>query len=102
VAQWAPSVVTASESVSTFRRPRGRSAAELVEEQAGHPDVRSEYLTPIRFRGRILGVLNLESPHQDAFDEESRGVFDAIAAQVAGAVLGILLLRIVAERRASA
>ena len=53
---------------------------------AGHPDVRSEYLTPIRFRGRILGVLNLESPHEDAFDAEARGVFDAIAAQVAGSI----------------
>jgi len=52
----------------------------------GHPDVRSEYLTPIRFRGRILGVLNLESPRVDDFDVQARGVFDAIAAQVAGSI----------------
>jgi diguanylate cyclase (GGDEF)-like protein len=52
----------------------------------GHADVRSEYLTPIRFRGRILGVLNLESPRTGAFDVEARGVFDAIAAQVAGSI----------------
>jgi diguanylate cyclase (GGDEF)-like protein len=52
----------------------------------GHPDVRSEYLTPIRFRGRILGVLNLESPRADAFDVQARYVFDAIAAQVAGSI----------------
>ena len=52
----------------------------------GHADVRSEYLTPIRYRGRILGVLNLESVRPAAFSEYDCAVFDAIAAQVAGSI----------------
>jgi diguanylate cyclase (GGDEF)-like protein len=52
----------------------------------GHPDVRAEYITPIRYRGRILGVLNLESCRADAFGEEERAAFDAIALQVAGSI----------------
>jgi len=53
---------------------------------AGHPEVRAEYITPIRYRGRILGVLNLESLRSDAFGEHDRAVFDAIASQVAGSI----------------
>jgi diguanylate cyclase (GGDEF)-like protein len=53
---------------------------------AGHPDVRAEYITPIRHRGRILGVLNIESLRPDAFGEYDRAVLDAIAAQVAGSI----------------
>ena len=52
----------------------------------GHPEVRAEYITPIRYRGRILGVLNLESLRSDAFGAHARTVFDAIAAQVAGSI----------------
>jgi diguanylate cyclase (GGDEF)-like protein len=52
----------------------------------GHPEVRAEYITPIRYRGRILGVLNLESLRSDAFGEHERAVIDAIAAQVAGSI----------------
>jgi len=53
---------------------------------AGHPDVRSEYITPIRYRGRILGVLNVESLRVDAFGEYDRAALDAIAVQVAGSI----------------
>jgi diguanylate cyclase (GGDEF)-like protein len=52
----------------------------------GNPDVRSEYLVPIRHRGVLLGVLNLESTHVDFFTPEACAVFDAIALQVAGAI----------------
>lgn len=52
----------------------------------GNPLVRSEYITPIRFRGRILGVLNLESTHTDTFTPAARLVFDRVADQVAGAI----------------
>ena len=53
---------------------------------AGNPDVRSEYLVPIRHRGRVLGVLNLESTRADLFTPQVRAVFDAVAVQVAGAI----------------
>jgi diguanylate cyclase (GGDEF)-like protein len=52
----------------------------------GNPEVRSEYITPIRYRGRILGVLNLESRRTDAFTADERTAFDAIALQVAGSI----------------
>jgi diguanylate cyclase (GGDEF)-like protein len=52
----------------------------------GNPEVRSEYITPIRFRGRILGILNLESNLENAFSPASRIVFDRVADQIAGAI----------------
>ncbi len=52
----------------------------------GHHSVRSEYLVPIRHRGHQLGVLNLESTERDFFSPEACAVFDAVAAQVGGAI----------------
>jgi diguanylate cyclase (GGDEF)-like protein len=52
----------------------------------GHPNVHSEYLVPIRHRRRMLGVLNLESTEQGFFIAPVRVLFDAVAAQIAGAI----------------
>ena len=65
---------------------------------AGNSAVASEYLVPIRHRERLHGVLNIESTHADFFTNEARAVFDAIAAQVAGA---IHLARVVGELEAA-
>ena len=65
---------------------------------AGNSAVRSEYLVPIRHRERLHGVLNIESTDADFFTAEARAVFDAIAAQVAGA---IHLARVVGELEAA-
>ena len=54
----------------------------------------SEYLVPIRHRGRLHGVLNIESTQSDFFTPEACEVFDAIASQVAGT---IHLARVVRE-----
>jgi diguanylate cyclase (GGDEF)-like protein len=59
----------------------------------GNRDVSSEYLVPIRHRGRMHGVLNLESTRRDFFTPEVCAVFDAIAEQVAGAIHATRLLR---------
>lgn len=61
---------------------------------AGNPDVRSEYLVPIRHRSRLHGVLNLESTQTDFFTPDVCAVFDAVARQIAGAVH---LARVVGE-----
>jgi diguanylate cyclase (GGDEF)-like protein len=53
---------------------------------AGNPDVRSEYITPLRFRGQVFGVLNLESSHHNAFSPWICSIFDRVAGQVAGAI----------------
>lgn len=60
---------------------------------SGHPDVRSEYVTPIRFRDRILGVLILESTIESGFTAASCAIFDRIADQVAGAIRFAGLMR---------
>lgn len=65
---------------------------------AGNPEVKSEYLVPIRHRDRLHGVLNLESTRAGFFTPEVRATFDAIAAQVAGAVH---LARVVSELEAA-
>ncbi len=67
--------------------------AQLVLDPQKDPDyvpgndaVESEYMVPIRYRDRILGVLNLESTRRDTFTPSARRVFDSLADQVAGAI----------------
>lgn len=52
----------------------------------GNTGVMSEYIVPIIHRGRLHGVLNLESTRADFFTPEVCAAFDAVAAQVAGAI----------------
>lgn len=68
-------------------------ASQLIADVKKDPDyvpgnslVRSEYLVPIRHRGRLHGVLNLESTSRNFFSASVRAAFDAIAIQIAGAV----------------
>ena len=53
---------------------------------AGNPEVRSEYLVPIRHRERLHGVLNIECTRAEFLDPEACAVFDAVADVVAGAI----------------
>jgi PAS domain S-box-containing protein len=48
----------------------------------GHPQVRSELVIPVRAAGEVIGVLNLESRHLNAFDEEEMAFYTAIAGQL--------------------
>jgi diguanylate cyclase (GGDEF)-like protein len=52
----------------------------------GNPEVRSEYLVPIRHRERMHGVLNIECTRPEFLDAEACAVFDAVADVVAGAI----------------
>ncbi|MEO8802161.1 MAG: diguanylate cyclase [Rudaea sp.] len=52
----------------------------------GNPAVRCEYVVPIRFRRRLLGLIDMESASLESFSEENRSMLDALAAQVAGAI----------------
>ncbi len=52
----------------------------------GNDSVESEYMVPIRYRDRILGVLNLESTRRDTFAPTARRIFDSLADQIAGAI----------------
>jgi diguanylate cyclase (GGDEF)-like protein len=52
----------------------------------GNPDVICEYVLPIRFEDRLLGLIDMESASAESFSEENRVMLDALAAQVAGAI----------------
>ena len=51
-----------------------------------NPRTVSELVVPIRFRGDVVGVLNLESAVRDVFTPANVLAFEAFAAQVAGAI----------------
>jgi len=55
------------------------------------PGVRSEFVVPISYRDRILGVLNLESMQLDGFPSFAQRAFIGIADQIAGAIYGARL-----------
>lgn len=74
----------------------GRS--ELVRDVADDPDYRSvspevkaEYVSPIRFGDRTLGAFNLENDDPEAFSTENLRLLDLVADQVAGAIEMALL-----------
>ena len=50
------------------------------------PRVVSEVVVPIRFRERVVGVINLESGSQDVFSPANVLAFEAFSDQVAGAI----------------
>lgn len=52
----------------------------------GNPAVRCEYVVPIRFHDRLLGLLDMESTSSESFTQENRVMLDVLAAQVAGAI----------------
>ena len=51
-----------------------------------HDGVTAEFVVPIRFRDRLLGVLNLESTAADVFSHENQLAFRAFADSLAGAI----------------
>lgn len=87
-----------------------RIALEVGDDTAfvGNPDLpetRSEVALPLRIRGEILGVVDVQSRESGAFSEEDIGVLQALTDQVAVAIDSAGLLEqlqqsIEAERRA--
>lgn len=66
-----------------------------------HPEVRSELVVPIRYHGRLLGALNLESDGPTVFTAENCAIFGTIAEQVAGAVHHASVQRRLTEAQAA-
>jgi diguanylate cyclase (GGDEF)-like protein len=52
----------------------------------GNPAVRCEFVVPIRFRDRLVGLIDMESTSAKSFTEENRAILTVLAAQVAGAI----------------
>ena len=50
------------------------------------PASRSELAIPLRFEGTVLGVLNLEADHRDAFERDRIEVLEALADEIAVAL----------------
>jgi diguanylate cyclase (GGDEF)-like protein len=63
----------------------------------GHPDVTAEYVVPIRYHERVLGVLNLESAQRDSFTPQVQSLCRAVADQVAGVIHIAIVNRELAE-----
>jgi GAF domain-containing protein len=97
-----PSQIGYKRSVTEMRVPLDRSVSGLayrtgepqivsdVEETPyyfeGSRGIRSEVNVPVRVGGRIIAVLNAESPEVNAFDDEDLRLFQAVATQ-----LGVVL-----------
>jgi GAF domain-containing protein/HAMP domain-containing protein len=56
------------------------------------PDTRSEAAIPLKSAGRVIGVLDVQSIHPDAFDKENLQVFQVMADQLATAIQNARLL----------
>lgn len=74
-------------------RALGTGLAQLVPDVTADPDylrvhasVASEFVVPIRFRDRMLGVLNLESETPEVFSPEHQVAFRTFADSLAGAI----------------
>lgn len=52
----------------------------------GNRAVNAEYVLPIRFRDRVLGLIDMEGVSADSFSAENRQMLRALADQVAGAI----------------
>jgi diguanylate cyclase (GGDEF)-like protein len=57
----------------------------------GEPGMEAEFAVPIRYRGRVIGVLNLESTQAQSFSPHARQIFVSVADQIAGAIEGARL-----------
>jgi len=67
--------------------------SQLVEDVNADPDylatdpnTRSELAVPIVFAGQVIGVINVEHPEVNAFDNESQFILESLAAQSAVAI----------------
>ncbi|GMV28792.1 MAG: hypothetical protein AMXMBFR59_09170 [Rhodanobacteraceae bacterium] len=72
-----------------FRSGQAQYVADVTEDPdyvLGNPAVTTEYVLPIRLRGELLGMLNLEASDPEVLGEVNRQMLTALADQVAGAI----------------
>ena len=56
-----------------------------------NPNVRSELAVPLKYRGKIIGVMNLESDESDAFSSQDEQLLVVIASHLAGLIENVRL-----------
>jgi signal transduction histidine kinase len=68
-------------------QPRVLSRADMQNGPGSHlPPIHSEAAFPLRIGERIIGVLDIHSPHTDAFDDDDIKVLQGVADQIAIAI----------------
>ncbi|MFO7741690.1 MAG: GAF domain-containing protein [Anaerolineae bacterium] len=72
------------------------SAAGL---RPGVPETRSELAVPVSINGQVMGVLSVESPRPDAFDEQDLDFYSTIASQLSIALENARLFQAEREQR---
>ncbi len=65
-----------------------------------NPETRSEMTVPLIYRGRVIGVIDLESPQLNYFNEEHVKIFSTLAPQIAIAIENARLYERVARSEA--
>ena len=65
-----------------------------------NPETRSEMATPLIYRGRVIGVVDFESPQLNYFGEEHIRIFSTLAPQIAIAIENARLYERVARSEA--
>jgi len=65
-----------------------------------NPETRSEMAIPLTYRNRVIGVIDLESPHLNYFNEDHVRMFSTLAPQVAIAIENARLYERVARSEA--
>ena len=65
-----------------------------------NPETRSEMTVPLIYRNRVIGVIDLESPHLNYFNEDHVRMFTTLAPQVAIAIENARLYERVARSEA--
>lgn len=65
-----------------------------------NPETRSEMTVPLIYRGRVIGVIDLESPHLNYFNDEHVKIFSTLAPQIAIAIENARLYERVARSEA--
>lgn len=58
-----------------------------------YPDVKSELAVPLKYGGRIIGTLNLESPALNGFTEDHRRLAESLAGAAAAAIHSARILQ---------
>jgi diguanylate cyclase (GGDEF)-like protein len=72
-----------------FRSGQAQYVADVIDDVdyvLGNPAVAAEYVLPIRLRGEVIGLLNLEASDPHSLSAANRQMLDALAEQIAGAV----------------
>jgi diguanylate cyclase (GGDEF)-like protein len=64
-----------------------------------NPDVQSELCVPLKVGERVIGVINIESKHLDAFSEDDERLLSTFGGQLVTAIEKVRLLQL-AQRRA--